>query len=77
MKKDPLKKECYCRSEAYNFIKKDTLVQMFTCEFCEISKNTFFTEHLWTTASDFGTPLRIRVRATVSIKPCFFMMSHQ
>ena len=22
-----------------------------TCEFCEISKNTFFTEHLWTTAS--------------------------
>ena len=23
-----------------------------TCEFCEISKNTFFTEHLWTTASN-------------------------
>ena len=21
----------------------------FSCEFCEISKNTFFTEHLWTT----------------------------
>ena len=20
---------------------------MFSCEFCEISKNTFFTEHLW------------------------------
>ena len=27
------------------------LVQMFSCEFCEIFKNTFFTEHLWTTAS--------------------------
>ena len=24
---------------------------MFSCEICEISKNTFFTEHLWTTAS--------------------------
>ena len=25
---------------------------LFSCEFCEISKNTtFFTEHLWTTAS--------------------------
>ena len=29
------------------------LVQVFSCEFCEISKNTFFTEHLWTTASTF------------------------
>ena len=25
---------------------------MFSYEFCEISKNTFFTEHLWTTASN-------------------------
>ena len=24
---------------------------MFSCEFCEISKNTFFTEQLWATAS--------------------------
>ena len=24
---------------------------MFSCEFCEISKNTFVTEHLWTAAS--------------------------
>ena len=24
---------------------------MFSCEFCENFKNTFFTEHLWTTAS--------------------------
>ena len=23
---------------------------MFSCEFCEIVKNTFFTVHLWTTA---------------------------
>ena len=37
--------------QAYNFIKKETLVQVFSCEFSEISKNTFFTEHLWATAS--------------------------
>ena len=24
---------------------------VFSCEFYEISKNTFFTEHFWTTAS--------------------------
>ena len=38
--------------ESCNFIKKETLAQMFSCEFCEIFKNTFFTEHLWTTASE-------------------------
>ena len=30
-----------CRPGACNFIKKETLAQMFSCEFCEISKNTF------------------------------------
>ena len=30
---------------------KETLVQAFSCEFSEISKNTFSTEHLRTTAS--------------------------
>ena len=34
-----------------NFIKKETLAQVFFCEFCGISKNTIFTEHLWATAS--------------------------
>ena len=38
--------------QACNFIKKETLAQVFSSEFCEISKNTFFTEHLWATASD-------------------------
>ena len=32
------------------FNKKETLTQVFSCEFCEISKSIFFTEHLWTTA---------------------------
>ena len=39
------------RPEACNFIKKETMAQIFSCEFCKISKTTFFTEHLWTTAS--------------------------
>ena len=39
------------RTEDCNFIKKETLAQVFSCEFCEISKNTFFTEHLRATAS--------------------------
>ena len=29
---------------------KETLAQVFSCEFCETSKNTFFTERLWSTA---------------------------
>ena len=38
---------------ACNCIKKETLAQVFSCEFYEISKNTFFTEHLRTIASEW------------------------
>ena len=41
---DVFKQDC-------NFIKKETLAQVFSCAFCEVTKNTFFTEHLWTTSS--------------------------
>ena len=37
-------------SESF-LMKLQTLVQVFFCEFCEISKNTFFTGHIWSTAS--------------------------
>ena len=37
--------------KACNFIKKGSLTQVFSCQFCEIFKNTFFTEHLRTIAS--------------------------
>ena len=30
---------------ACNFVKKETLAQMFSCEFCEISKYTFFLQN--------------------------------
>ena len=33
--------------ETCNFIKKETLAQIFSCEFRKIFKSTFFTEHLW------------------------------
>ena len=33
-----------------NFIEKETLEQVFSYEFCEIAKDTFFTEHIRTTA---------------------------
>ena len=36
---------------ACHFIEKVTLAQVFSCEYCEICKSTFFTEHLWTAAS--------------------------
>ena len=38
--------------QACNFIKKETLAQVPSCEFCEISNKTFFTEYLWATASE-------------------------
>ena len=40
--------------QACNFIKNETLAQMFSCEFCKISKITFFTKHLRTTASKYN-----------------------
>ena len=33
-------------------LKKETVAHMFSCEFCEMSENTFFREHLCATASD-------------------------
>ena len=43
-----------CRPKGYSFIKKETLGQDFSCEFGEISKNNFSTEHLLATASGLG-----------------------
>ena len=40
-----------CQSLFFNKVKKETLAQVFSCEFCENFKNTFFTEHVWTTGS--------------------------
>ena len=33
------------------YLQKEALAQVFSCELCKSSKNTFFTEHLRATAS--------------------------
>ena len=38
---------------------------MLSCEFCEVSKNTFFTEHLWTAASELKESLMFLKLKTV------------
>ena len=40
------------RANACNYIEKENLAQVFSCEFCEISKNTFLTEQLRATTSE-------------------------
>ena len=52
------------------FIKKETLAQMFSCEFCEISKNTFFTDHLWSTVSRAGA--RLNFLQAISVRMFHF-----
>ena len=44
-----------CQSILFNKVaglrKKETLTRVFSCKFCKIFNNTFFTEHLWMTTS--------------------------
>ena len=60
-----------------------TLAQVFSCEFCEISKDTFSTEHLWTTTSDFSTAWFdlarhcVRRRKYSGAEANILMISHQ
>ena len=49
------------QTSAFNFIKKETLAKVFSCEFCEISNNTSFTERLRATASLIGKTLSVNV----------------
>ena len=47
------------QTSGLHFIKKETLIQVFSCEFSKIFKNTFFREQLWMTSSEHCT-LRIK-----------------
>ena len=47
------------RPQACNYIKREALAKVFSCEFCEIFKNTFFTEHVWATASGMTATLSV------------------
>ena len=42
------------RVRAATLLKK-TVAQVFSCEFCEIFKSTFFTEYIWAPASKLLT----------------------
>ena len=42
-----------CRPRACNFVKKETLAQVFSCEICEISKNTLLYKTPLVAASEF------------------------
>ena len=46
---DPFNEVAGLRSATLYF--KKTLAQVFSCEFYEIFKKTFFVQHLWATAS--------------------------
>ena len=52
------------------------MVQVFSCEFCKISKNTFFTEHLRTTASNTNNYHKV-YQKTQKLKSTFYCKRHQ
>ena len=62
-----------CSQKEYLFIKKESLAQMFSCGFYEISKNTFFTEHLWWLLLNKAHP-EIRNQNISSCLPSFQMV---
>ena len=47
---------------------KEALAQVFSCEFCEFSKNSFLTEHVWATASFFISIFYFMLKALFFLK---------
>ena len=45
-----------CERLLLNFTKKETSAQVFSCEFCEFFKNTYFVEHLQTAGCETPVP---------------------
>ena len=45
-------RRCSVKKVFLEISRKETLGQIFSCEFCQISKSTFFTEHLLVTTSE-------------------------
>ena len=61
------KQLCQSLRPATLSVKKETQAQVFSCEFCEISKNTFFTEHLWWLLLDI-TKININISCSYVIE---------
>ena len=68
---------CARDSFLIKFIKKESLAQVFSCEFCEFFKNTFFNRTPLVAASEsckyYSKKLRYPV-AIVQIKQCIFYL---
>ena len=58
------------KTEACNFIKKETLAQVFCCEFCEISKNVSFARLVFSRFFDLRGNLG-NVKEKPTRKTCF------
>ena len=56
-------------------MKKETLEQVFSCEFCEISKNNVSTEHLWVTGSVFASFNGIQYCLSYLYSFCFILFN--
>ena len=54
------KMAAFKRLKLANLLKKEILPQVFSCDFCQISKNTFFTELLWPTTSILPAGRRLK-----------------
>ena len=62
------------RPEACNFTEKEILAQIFSTEFCEIYKNTYFEEQLQTDASGPWRNLLVSDRVTSCLKQKFALL---
>ena len=60
MPESPFNNIAGLRPKACNFIKKETLAQVFSCEFCEISKNNFLHRTPLVAASAIGYSISCR-----------------
>ena len=59
----------------YIYIYLSFLTQVFFCEFCEITKNTFFIEHLWVTASAFSKVFYIfNISISIFSRDTFYLL---
>ena len=67
-----------CQSLDFNkpaiLVKEETLTQVLSREFCEIFKNTFFTERLWTTTSKYLKCQLTGRRSIVVLCHCFTIL---
>ena len=55
------------QTQACNFIKKETLLQVFSCEFCEICKNNFFYRTHLVAASEIYVKLTDRLQRFILV----------